>query len=181
MKNKKIYALIFLIIILILMIIFEIINLKRQKDDSNKNNELEQSTQEIMQEDENQEDVTINIKSDSEHPIKLDEIEATNIEIKCVSNTLQVFTTLKNNSNEKLDDFYIEMELLDENENKVTTLYGKVDGIEAHSEKVINNNVTELNNGRKICKAKIVSIEKETVEDIINSSIDELENKIQKD
>lgn len=171
MKNKKIYIL----IILVLIIIFSIIYFKIQKDNSDNKNELVQNSQESIEDEKNQEDMTINIKSSKEHPIKLDEIEATNIEIKCVSNTLQVFTTLKNNSNEKLDDFYIEMELLDEKENKVTTLYGKVDGIEAQSEIVVNNNVTELSNGREICKAKIVSIEKNSVKDILDSSFEELE------
>lgn len=176
MKNKKIYI---LIIVILIIVVFGIIYFKIQKDNSNKKDELIQSSQENIENTENQEDMTINIKSSNKNPIKLDEIEATNIEILCVANTLQVFTTLRNNSNEKINEFFIEMELLDEKGDRVTILAGKVEEIEAKSEIVVNNNVAELSNGRKICNAKILSIEKQSVKDTLESSFEELEKQIQ--
>ena len=121
----------------------------------------------------------INIQSTTENPIQMDDIEATNIEIIYNQGELQVSTTLKNNSSETLNGFFIEIGLLDENANTVSTIaQNSEETIEPNQEITIINNVTGFDEQTNIVNAKIISIEKNTIQDTIDNSFEKTEKSI---
>lgn len=123
---------------------------------------------------------TVNIQSTTENPIEMDDVEASNIKIINNYGELQVSTTLKNNSNETLSGFFIELSLLDENGNTVTNISLNSDeSIEPNQELTISNNVAGLEPELNISSAKILSIEKNTIQENIENAFDEMEQSIQ--
>ena len=123
---------------------------------------------------------TTNIQSSEDNPIEMNDIEATNIEIINNYGELQVLTTLKNNSNETINGFFIELALLDENDNTITSIAQNTEEtIEPNNELTITNNVTGIDNNVSITNAKIISIEKNTIQDSIENSFNEVEGSIQ--
>lgn len=106
----------------------------------------------------------------------MDDIEATNIEVIYNQGELQVSTTLKNNSSETLNGFFIEIGLLDENANTVSTIaQNSEETIEPNQEITIINNVVGFDEQTNIVNAKIVSIEKNTIQDTIDNSFEIIE------
>ena len=121
----------------------------------------------------------VNIQSTMENPIQMNDIEATNIEVTYNSGELQVSTTLKNNSTETLNGFFIEIALLDENGNTATTIaQNSEETIEPSQEFTIINNVVGFNDQSNIVNAKIVSLEKNTIQNTIENSFEEIEQSI---
>lgn len=170
MKNKKVYIIITVIILILVASIGIICFMKLKNKNINSKNEVESN---IIYNKET------NIKSTQENPIKYEEIEATNIDVKYISGTLEIDTTLKNNSNDDIDGFFITIDLLDEKGNTVTSISDNSnEKIGANKEISIKNYVVEEENIDAICNAKIVSFEKNSVKDILDDSIDEIEDSL---
>lgn len=172
MKNKKIYV---IILIFILVLALAIIMFYANKYNSSK---LAQNSQE-------QENVdtdllkTTTFKSTSDNPIEMNGIEATTIKILNNLGELQILTTLKNNSNETLNGFFIEMALLDETGNTITTITENSEQkIEAHDEFSVTNYVAGLTTESNISNVKIVSLEKNTLKDTIEDNFNDMEEEI---
>lgn len=123
---------------------------------------------------------TFNIQSTTENKIEMDDIEATNIEIINNYGDLQVATTLKNNSNTIINGFFIELSLLDESGYTVTNIsINSNESIEPNQELTIFNNVAGLEPNLNISNAKILSIEKNAIQENIENSFNEIEQSIQ--
>lgn len=174
--NKKIKTILFFLVLLIVLAIIVFFVVKNINDSKN-------SIQTTQEDQTNSSDTvdskTVNIQSTTENPIQMDDIEATNIEVIYNQGELQVSTTLKNNSSETLNGFFIEIALLDENANTVSTIaQNSEETIEANQEITIINNVAGFDEQTNIVNAKIVSIEKDTIQDTINDSFEEVEQSI---
>ena len=71
-------------------------------------------------------EIVYNIKSSKENPIQKEDVEVENIDIVQRNGQVKTVYTLKNNSNKKIKEFFIAFELLDENNNVVTTVAGSI-------------------------------------------------------
>lgn len=174
--NKKIKTVLFFLVLLIILAVIIFFVVKYINDSKN-------STQPIQDNQISSSDTinskVINIQSTTENPIQMDDIEATNIEVIYNQGELQVSTTLKNNSSETLNRFFIEIGLLDENANTVSTIaQNSEETIEPNKEITIINNVTGFDEQTNIVNAKIISIEKNTIQDTIDNSFEEMEKSI---
>lgn len=168
--NKKIKTVLFFLVLLIILAVIIFFVVKYINDSKN-------STQPIQDNQISSSDTinskVINIQSTTENPIQMDDIEATNIEVMYNQGELQVSTTLKNNSSETLNGFFIEIGLLDENANTVSTIaQNSEETIEPNQEITIINNVTGFDEQTNIVNAKIISIEKNTIQNTIQDTID---------
>lgn len=168
--NKKIKTVLFFLVLLIILAVIIFFVVKYINDSKN-------STQPIQDNQISSSDTinskVINIQSTTENPIQMDDIEATNIEVIYNQGELQVSTTLKNNSSETLNGFFIEIGLLDENANTVSTIaQNSEETIEPNQEITIINNVTGFDEQTNIVNAKIISIEKNTIQNKIQDTID---------
>lgn len=163
MKNKKIYLLI--IISVILLVFIGIIFYINKTNDNINYNELNSSSDELNQKMEEDNYIqTFNIKSTPDNPIKIDDIEATNIEITDDSGKLQIVTTLKNNSNEDCEGFFISIALLDENGNTLTTISkNSSEIIPANGELTLTNSVVGIEKKANFLNAKIETFEKSAI------------------
>ena len=172
MKNKKKIGLLVLIIFIILVVIISVIIINKDSKNNISNHENENSEMENLED-------TIkvtNIESTSDNPIKKDGIEATKLIVTANSNEVQVETTLKNNTNELLEGFFIKIALLDKDGNIITTIAkNSTDNIEANDEITIMNNVTECDDAQKIVRAEIKTLEKKAPTKAIESTFNEVE------
>lgn len=119
---------------------------------------------------------TTNLQSTSDHPIRNDVIEATNIEIVNTLGDLKITTTLKNHSNEAVEGFFIVIDLVDENGETVTTIAkNSNDTIEANGEFILTNYASQPNDKQTIKDAKITSLEKNSVKNTIENSFEQMQ------
>ncbi len=174
-KKTKIVLISIILIVILAVIIFFVV--KYVNDSKN-------STQPIQDNTTNSSDIVtskvVNIQSTAENPIQMNDIEATNIEVVYNFGELQISTTLKNNSTETLNGFFIEIALLDENSDTVSTIaQNSEETIEPNQEITIINNVAGFDNQINIVNAKVVSIEKNTTQSNIEDSLEEMEQSIQ--
>lgn len=174
-KKTKIVLISIILIVILAVIIFFVV--KYVNDSKN-------STQPIQDNTTNSSDIVtskvVNIQSTAENPIQMNDIEATNIEVVYNFGELQISTTLKNNSAETLNGFFIEIALLDENSDTVSTIaQNSEETIEPNQEITIINNVAGFDNQINIVNAKVVSIEKNTTQSNIEDSLEEMEQSIQ--
>ncbi len=170
MKHRKIYLIIALLIaLLVLVVIFFCIS----KPNSNK------ITQNVQKDSSNDLLHTTTLKSTPDNPIEKYGIESTNIEIVNNLCELQIVTTLKNNSNELLDGFFIEIVLLDESGNTITTISENSEQkIEAHGEYSLTNYVAGLTIESNVSNAKIVSLRKNTLKNTMDDAFNSIEEEI---
>lgn len=182
MENKKkiyIFSGILVLLVIIAVTIFVVINNK----DSNKNNDedidMELSNESVDNIQSNNYEGTpqvITIKSTKENPIEKDNVEVTNIEITDNFGDLQVTTTLKNNSNEFLNGFFIEIDLLDKDGKVVTSIsQDSEQKVEANTEFTFTTGVVQLPNAIDIVNARIKTIEKSSTKNLIDESLNEIE------
>ena len=123
------------------------------------------------------EEQTVSLKSTEKNPIQKDDIEAKNIEIKNNGEEVQVETILKNNTNEKIEGFFIQIDLQNEAGETITTISEESkEVIEKNSEITLNNLVTGINNAMEIKKAEIVQIQKKTTRAEMEETFDEIED-----
>ena len=118
---------------------------------------------------------TVTVKSTEEKPILLNEVEATNIEIIRVnSNNLEIHTTLKNNSDEDINGFFIVVGLLDKDGNQINVIaQNSEEVIKANSELVIYNNAS-VEDTQKVVDARMITFEKTPTQNSIENAFDEM-------
>ena len=157
MKNKKLIIICAVAIIILITLVAIVISKQ-----NNKNTELNVKTQEEIEEDEYYKKETFNIKSTAGNRIIMEDLEATNIEVNNNSGQLKINTTLKNKSYDTIYGFFIEIALLDENGNTVTTVVESTyDQIKAKDTYLLTTYATGVENVSTIKGAKIVSLEKD--------------------
>ena len=171
MKKKYLFLILFIILV-ILIIVFTLSRKKENNIPNNTSNEVNSiDNSDVISQ-------TVNIQSTHENPIEKDGLEAKNIEIVQNSSDLQVNTTLKNNSNEKIEGFFITINLLDENGNIITTLSENCEKtLEANEEYTISNSVVGIENKPSFTKAEITALEKGIFAKNIENAFDEMEEK----
>lgn len=174
MKNKKILLSIIIIIVILLLFIFLLIN------NSNHNDEVVDNFVEDevipLQGDENLDEI-VTIQSTPKNPISMDNIEVSEIKITGVEDQLKVVSTIKNNTSETLNGFFIQIDLLDANGNVITTLSeNSNENIEANGgTTAITNYVSGISNGTDIVNAKISSLDKNNIKDTLDNAFDSIE------
>ena len=168
--NKKKLAFLIVILILILLGIFIIIKCKNNKDE---NISMPNKQAEIT--DENIENI-FNINSSERNPIEKNGVEATALTILKSGDQLEVKTTLKNKTEEDINGYFIEIELLDANGNKVTAIASNSkDSIKAGESIEICNYVSGLENQNQIKGARIKELSKLNMQDSIEKTFDDME------
>ena len=179
MKNKKGRIIIIgIIVILLLIALFFIVLSKKNNLFSNiTKQEIEKNTKnEEINSDNNSEVIltsTMIIKSTKEKPIEKDGIEISNMQIVIKTNELNVETTLKNNTNEDLNGFFIHIDLLDENNKRITSITeGSDEILKAHGEIKLYNNVSGLKKNSEIKDIKIVELEKTSIANNMKENFD---------
>ncbi len=187
MKNKKkkiyIFSGILVLLVILVVTIFVVINNKDINKNNNENNnediDMELSNESVDNIQSNNYEGTpqvITIKSTKENPIEKDNVEVTNIEITDNFGDLQVTTTLKNNSNEFLNGFFIEIDLLDKDGKVVTSIsQDSEQKVEANTEFTFTTQVVQLPNAVDIVNARVKSIEKSSTKNLIDESLNEIE------
>ena len=175
MKKKK---MLFLIIAILLIVIIAIITFLIIKNNSSKENESNNTTS--IQDEYNPNLPVTTLTSTSENPIKKDDIEATKIILINNFGELELETTLKNNSNEEINGFFIQIDFLDENGNTLTSISNNSqDVIDAKGELIMRNTISGLESDINIKSAKISYFEKNTVQENIENSMTEIEDSVE--
>lgn len=166
-KKKYIVGLIVLILILIILLgIF--IFAKKAKNDVAQN--TIESSEENLQE-------TFTIQSTKNHPIQKDDIEATKIEVIRNSDEYIIHTTLKNNSQEPIEGFFITLSILDEKGNTITSISeNSSESIPVNGELVLTNYVTGIDKNVKCSSAKIDTLEKNNIKDNLENAFDTMDD-----
>ncbi len=188
-KKKYIFSGILVLLVIIIIIIFVVIN---NKDKNNNNNDecidMELSNESVDNIQSNNYEGTsqvITIESTRESPIEKDNIEVTNIEIIDNFGDLQVTTTLKNNSNECLNGFFIEIDLLDKDGKVVTNIcQDSEQRVESNTEVTFNTTIVQLDNAVDIVNARVKNVERSSIKNFIDESLKEIEeegNKMMKE
>lgn len=166
-KNLKIIVL--LIILIIFIITVSIILIKRKNKSSNDTNIADGNTVIV-------EENKITIKSTKKNKIEKDGIEAEQIGIEILGEQLKIETIVKNNTSETIKGFQIVIDLLDEDGNTLTTISSnETDNLEPKKSVKIDNYADLLENQDKIRSAKIVSIDKGSMNDSIDNMIDKMD------
>ncbi len=173
-KKTKIALISIILIIILAVIVFFVV--KYINDSKNSTEPIQDNTTNSSN---TATSKVVNIQSTTENPIQMDNIEATNIEVVYNSGELQVSTTLKNNSTETLNGFFIEIALLDENSDTVSTIaQNSEETIEPNQELTITNNVAGFDDQINIVNAKVISIEKNTIQKTIEDSFEKIEQSV---
>ena len=106
----------------------------------------------------------------------MDWVEATTIKISNNAGDVKVDTILKNNSDEDIHGFFIEINLLDKDNNIITTLSENSEKtIKAHSEHALTNYITALDNAENITNAQIVTMEKNSIKNMLENRFQDIE------
>ena len=143
MKNKKVLITIIsiFIVIICLIVFFVIKNNIKATDSSNNENYL-------------------SIQSTKEHKITKNGIEAENIELIKEPGRIKVVTTIKNYTDSTINNFFLEVKLLDANGNEVTSIAkNSNEKIPANQTIQITNYVSGVSNMQNITSAKIGLLE----------------------
>ena len=167
LNNIKVIICIIIVLIIVLItgcIVFKICSSnKKQVDDA----EMEEDSSEDYQVE------MISIKSTPDNKIEQDSIEVESIEIAVLKDELEVKSILKNNSDKELKGYYIEIELLD-NENNIKTVItdNSKETIEIGNSKEITNYVSGLENPLEIVNARIKNLEKDGIKKSLDQTMD---------
>lgn len=171
MKNKKIVISVSILLVLIIGIILFIIIYNNNNSKNNSLNETSDSTQ-IAQ----SSIPTFTIESTKDSPIEKDGIEASSLQIKNNSGDVEIITTLRNNTDENIHGFFIEISLLDKNNNIVTTISeNSEETIKANSSYALTNYVSNLNNAGDITSARIETLEKNNIKNMLENNFKGIE------
>lgn len=154
--NKKKIILVLAILILIIMVFVIYFITKKNKSIENDNT--------------NQNEYSI------KNPTKKDGISVTDIKVHEIGDQIEVVTTIKNNTSKKLNGLYIEIQLLDKDDNELTVIADNSrEVIEAGKSKQIYNYVANTENQNKVAKAEIITLEKNNIDDAMDEKFNELE------
>lgn len=143
MKNKKILiSILSLFIVIVCLIAFLVIKNNTKLEESNTNQNY------------------LSIQSTKEHKITKDGIEAENIELIKEPGRIKVVTTIKNNTENVINNFFLEVKLLDDNGKQITSIAKtSTEKIPANQTIQIINYVTGVSNMQSITNAKIGLLE----------------------
>ncbi len=157
--NKKLILIIVGILIIVTLLIALITTKLLNKNSLSTSNESNSGEATVVDE------YNINIKSTKKNKIEKDGVEVEEIKLQILGDQLQVITFLKNNSSEKLDGYFIELELLDESGKELTTIVkNSNDVIEAGATIELKNYVMGVENPEEIRGAKIKTLEKSSAQ-----------------
>ena len=177
--NKKnivfMVSIIILIIVILAIIVTYIINNKQKSNNIIQNENTDNTIQNTIINPEKE----IEIRSENNNSITYEDIEVEDIKIQYIDTTLYVKTRLKNNSNEDINGFYFEMELLDKNGNMTTTIAeNSIKTIKAGATLELESNVVEEKKPKDVVSAKITYFDKgktsEQLEDKFNEMTPQL-------
>lgn len=169
LNKKKVLIAAAIIIISIIFLVF--IEIKSSNKDGKSTSSSRNNTGVATVVDEN----NIIIKSTRKNKIEKDGIVAEEIKLQILGDQLEVKTTINNNSREKLDGYLIEIVLLDENKNTVTTISDNSnDVLEAGETKEITNYVMGLENPKAIKGARISTLEKKSTQKTLEDAFDSM-------
>lgn len=169
--NKKKVIIAAVIILVLLVIALEMIFIIKK---NNKNRVTPEATDTEVAEAKNALE-TFSIKNTKENPIEKDGIEAESINFTIIGDQLEVKTILKNTTNEDLNGYMIGIDLLDSKGDVVTSISdNSTDVIKAKQTKEVLNYVMGLEDPKQIVSAKITSLEKETIENTLNQTFNEM-------
>ena len=170
---------IFCVIIVILLIIR--VRNKNEKEQGQSYIQSDQSDQQTtqqlsqMQEESKYKEFEYLIESNSDNKIEKDGIEAQKIYIKSYEDELEIKTTIKNNSSERINGYMIEIDLLDADGNVLTTISeNSTEGIDAGESKEMINYVVGLEKQEQIRNAKITSFDKSSLGDSIDREFENM-------
>lgn len=167
LNKKKVILIISILIVIVLATIFIVYKINHQKEDG----KIGSKNIESISIEEN----SINIKSTKEKPIEKDGIEAENIQLNMYGDQLEVKATLKNNTKEALNGYLVEIDLLDAEENVLTTVAdSSQDVIEAGKSAEITSYVMGLENQDQIRSARIKEIQKQNVRETLEQQFTEM-------
>ena len=169
MKKKYIYLIIFASIVIITISVFSI----KERISNDKPNDVTISDETnndkpndvIISDETNNDEIedknTFVIKSTKDSPIVKDGLEATKIKVRKVFNDYEITATIKNNTKEKVNGFYIEIFLLDSKGDTVTYISENSDSIiEPNKNYILNSSITGLDKEIEISGARIGTLEK---------------------
>lgn len=104
---------------------------------------------------------TYSLKNIGNHTIEKDEIEVTDMQIHKNESQVEVITKINNNSSEKINGFFIVIELLNSKGDLITSIAKKINEfILPNNSITITNYITGIDNLQHIESAKIKKIEK---------------------
>ena len=167
LNKKKVILIISIFIVIVLATIFIVYKINHQKEAG----QIGSKNIESISIEEN----SINIKSTKEKPIEKDGIEAENIQLNMYGDPLEVKATLKNNTKEALNGYLVEIDLLDAEENVLTTVAdSSQDVIEAGKSAEITSYVMGLENQDQIRSARIKEIQKQNVRETLEQQFTEM-------
>lgn len=167
LNKKKVILIISIFIVIVLATIFIVYKINHQKEAG----QIGSKNIESISIEEN----SINIKSTKEKPIEKDGIEAENIQLNMYGDQLEVKATLKNNTKEALNGYLVEIDLLDAEENVLTTVAdSSQDVIEAGKSAEITSYVMGLENQDQIRSARIKEIQKQNVRETLEQQFTEM-------
>lgn len=182
MKKKKVYIGLGIIAIVIILIVGIII--AKKENDKKKENEKNQEIQynnSISDSNDSSANQPFIIKSSDANPIEKDNVEIVKVEVLNNYGSLEVSTTLKNNSTESLNGFFIELELLDESGNIITSVATNSEQqVLPNAECTFTSSVVELPNAEKIVNARIANIEKSSTKYYIQNSLEMMDTQANK-
>ena len=169
MKNKKIVISVgvLLIVIIIIIIAIAIFNNKNNSE-NNTTNQTSESTPSSTP--------TFTIESTKDNPIEMNGIEASSLQIKNNNGDVEIITTLRNNTQENINGFFIEINLLDKDNNIITTISeNSKKTIKAYSNHTMTNYISALDNAEDITNAQIVTLEKNSIQNMLENRFKDIE------
>ena len=169
MNKKKVALAIVVILIAVVLVVF--IATKVMKKDGNSSENTAKDIGEATVVD----NYNIEIKSSKKNKIEKDGIVAEKIKLQILGDQLQVLTTLKNESGEKLNGYLIEMDLVDESGKSLTTIAkNSNDVVEAGATIELENYVMGLDNPQDIEGAKIKTLEKMSAQQSLEQTFEDM-------
>ena len=169
MNKKKVALAIVVILIAVVLVVF--IATKVMKKDGNSSENTAKDIGEATVVD----NYNIEIKSSKKNKIEKDGIVAEKIKLQILGDQLQVLTTLKNESGEKLNGYLIEIDLVDESGKSLTTIAkNSNDVVEAGATIELENYVMGLDNPQDIEGAKIKTLEKMSAQQSLEQTFEDM-------
>lgn len=170
--NKKNIIIMVLLLLLIIIVVVGFIIINNNKKNNLQENENTSGTTNLASETGEYE---YSIQSDESNPIEKDGIEAKSINLTSIGDQLEVKTVVQNNTSELLDGFYIEIDLLSDKGNTLTTITdNSTEKVEAGKSIEVTNYVSGFEFADKIKGAKIVSLEKSSMGAALDETFDDM-------
>lgn len=142
-KSEKKLILILVIITIIVISIYLVINNKSKIEESDKNNDNTQIQNQTKENFSVLEDGTkLNISKKIKETKKMDGLEFSDIKITEKDNVTVILANVKNITKDIKRDLYVNIKVLDENSNEITSLSGYIGEIEPNETEIFKVSVT---------------------------------------